>query len=91
MRSLRPQASLLLKAKLRFEATGCGVMSRAERSPTKATRRHAGEDGRVRDHLYQFLSLSGQHIFRVCFEGQDELAFLLSLRDTGRRKFQVSE
>lgn len=59
--------------------------------PPPETRRHAGEDGRVRHHLYQFLSLSGQHIFRVCFEGQDELAFLLSLRDTGRRKFQVSE
>ena len=71
------------------KATGYDIESKkdlpVERRPVE-THRHAREDCRVRDQLHQLFRFGGQHIFRVCFEAQDKLAFPLSLRNTGRRE-----
>lgn len=65
-------------------------MSRAHRTPPPVeTHRHVREDVRVCDHVRQFFRFRGQHVFRVCFEGEDELAFLLSLRNTGTPKVPI--
>ena len=82
-----PASQFLLKV---VDATTCKAESSAPPPPQNSqpveTHQHTRQDVRVRDHLDQLFRFAGQHVFRVCFEAQDELTFQLCLRDAGRRK-----